>query len=71
MWLAQGHTAKQDFENSNSDHTLNLYSCLQMKNKVLGVLRHLLTNESSAVNGYRENESPNSWLKNTIIHTYI
>ncbi len=26
-------------------------------------LRHLLTNGSSAVNGCRQNESPNSWWK--------
>ncbi len=32
-------------------------------------LIHLLTNRSSAVNGCRQNESPNSWLNITIIHT--
>ncbi len=36
-------------------------------------LRHLLSNGSSAVNGCRQNESPNSWLKHhnnpQVIHT--
>ncbi len=36
-------------------------------------LHHLLTNGSSAVNGCRQNESPNSWLKHKynlqVMHT--